>query len=559
MPSQSRAFYMNQSIPRKTSRNDPCPCGSGRKYKVCCFQEEAKFQTRSTPDLPNWLRLAQQAATGGDFTEAEFWFRRVLEAKPNDAHALAGIGQSLCWRGKRREGAEHLVRAAKQLEKQAVKSRAPAQLVELSSQLQHWGEMEAAVRLAKVAVQIAPKSAQTQNNLALALSRVNRVQEALPAIRKACELLPDHPGSQIVLAILDSRQGRLAESRERLERVIAANLDEGQTARAWLELATILDKLKEYDAAFAAMTRSAALHRALPEYQAANFSHLFDTIANNKRGFDQDLLGRWTAKELGVDGLPTPSFLLGFLRSGTTLTEQVLGAHPEVFASDESGIVFELSAELARLSGIPKDVPAGLRKVGLDGVRHLRRTYWERVREEYGEAVLRKVFIDKNAMNTMELGLISVVFPEAKILFALRDPRDICLSCHMQAFSPAPVTVNLLTWEGIARQYAAVMDYWLSLRGLIAPTYLELRYEDTVSAFEPTYRRVFEFLGLDWRPEVIAFHEKAVGRYISTPSFAAVSQPLYTSAVARWNHYARHFAPVLPLLEPFIDAFGYGG
>jgi tetratricopeptide (TPR) repeat protein len=550
---------MHKPSPRKIGRNDPCLCGSGRKYKACCLQEEAKFHTHPTFGIAEWLQLAQQAAMRGDYAEAEAWFRRVLTTKPNDAHALAGVGQSLCWRGKRREGGGYLVRAARQIEKHASKTRNPMQLTEISGQLQHWGEMEAAVRLAKLAVQLAPRSAQAQNNLALALGRVNRVDEALPAAQQACELLPDHPGCQNLLAILDARLGRLDEARERLQRVIADGLDPEQTARAWLELAVILDKQKSYDAAFAALTQAAAEHRALPQYQTANNAYLFDTIGVNKKGFNTELLNRWPAEALRLDGLPAPAFLLGFLRSGTTLTEQVLGAHPQVMVSDESGIVFELTEELARLSGIAQDVPAGLQKLGLDGVLHLRTFYWDRVREEYGEVAAGKVFVDKNAMNTIELGLISVVFPDAKILFALRDPRDICISCFMQAFSPAPVTVNLLSWEGISRQYAAVMDYWLSLRDLIAPAYLELRYEDTVQAFAATYRRVFAFLGLGWREDVAAFHEQAVGRYISTPSFAAVSQPIYSTAVARWTHYAKHFAPVQPLLDRFIQTFGYGG
>jgi len=548
---------MNASLPGKTGRNDPCPCGSGLKYKACCFQDEAKFLNRSAPDILAWLGQARQAAAQGDFADAEAWFRRVLEAKPTDALALAGVGQALCWQGRRRAGAEYLLKAAKQLERQAQKSRDPAHLVELSSQLQHWGEIDAALRLARLAAQLAPKSAAAQNNLGLAFSRVNRDDEALPPIRKACELLPGHPGCQIVLAMLDARQRRWDEARERLEQVIARNLDPAQTARAWLELATVLDKQKAYEPAFAALEQAAALHRALPAYQAADRERIFAAIARNKAGFDEGLLNAWPAADLQTDGLPAPVFLLGFLRSGTTLTEQVLGAHSQVLASDESGILFELAQELARLSGIAGDVPQALRKAGVDAARKLRALYWRRVREEYGEAALRKVFIDKNAMNTIDLGLISAVFPDAKILFALRDPRDICLSCYMQAFDPAPVTVNLLGWEGIARQYAAVMDFWLATRDAIAPAYLELRYEDTVLDFEATYRRVFAFLGLEWRPEVLAFHEKAAGRFISTPSFAAVSQPLYNSAVARWRRYEKHYAPVLPVLERFIQAFGY--
>ena len=168
-----------------------------------------------------------------------------------------------------------------------------------------------------------------------------------------------------------------------------------------------------------------------------------------------------------------------------------------------------------------------------------------------------KQVVDKNALNTIDLGVISVVFPEAKIVFALRDPRDICISCFMQAFSPAPATVNLLSWEGISRQYSAVMGYWLTLRDNIQPTFLELRYEATVANFEATYRQVFDFLGVAWHPEVVQFHKRTKGRYISTPSFSAVSDPIYTSAVARWKHYKKQFSPIIKELEPFIKAFGY--
>jgi tetratricopeptide (TPR) repeat protein len=548
---------MNTSAPAKLGRNDPCPCGSGKKYKACCFQDEAKFHARSASALPVWLQYAQQAAAQGDFQNAEAWFRRVLDAKPTDALALAGVGQCLCWQGRRKEGTGYLLKAAKQLERQAQKSREPGHLVELSGQLQHWGEMDAALRLARLAVRLAPKSAAAQNNLGMALSRVNRNDEALPPVRKACELLPGHPGCNILLALLDSRQKRFAEARERLDRVISTSREPEQTARAWLELATVLDKQQAYDPAFAALEQAAALHRALPAYHAADRERIFNTLAANQAGFDAGLLKCWPAADLQAGGLPAPVFLLGFLRSGTTLTEQVLGAHPGVVTSDESPILFELNHAVAKLSGVTGDVAAGLRQLDIAAARHIRALYWRRVREEYGAAALNKVFIDKNAMNTIDLGLISAIFPDAKILFALRDPRDICLSCYMQAFDLAPATVNLLSWEGISRQYAAVMDFWLAKRDAIAPVYLELRYEGTVLAFEATYRRVFTFLDLEWRPEVLAFHEKAQGRFIATPSFAAVSQPLYNSAVARWTRYEKHFAQVLPVLERFILAFGY--
>jgi tetratricopeptide (TPR) repeat protein len=540
----------------RPGRNDPCPCGSGKKYKACCAEAEARFQVRKTPDAAEWLARARQSVAAGRFGDAEFWFREVLAARPNDAEALAGVGQALCWRRRRREGREYLRQAAKQVERQGLKNRDTGALLQLSGQLQHWGEMDAALRLARLGVRLAPESAVAQNNLALCLARVHRVGEALPPARQAAERLPGHPGCQILVALLDQAEGRLAEARARLEQVTATGSDPEQTARAWLELGAVLDKQQEYDAAFAAFRRAAELHAGLPAARAMDHGRVFDSLARHKAGFDEALLNRWTAKDF-ADGLPVPGFLFGFLRSGTTLAEQVLDAHPEVVASDENDFIFELAQELARRTGIPDDIPAALKRIGLDEARRLRKFYWQRVAEEYGDEALRKRFVDKLALNSIDAGLIATLFPEAKILFALRDPRDVALSCFQQAFGLSPATVNLLSFEGIARQYAAVMDFWLHIRARIAPEFLELRYEDAVGNFEATFRRVFGLLGVEWRPEVLAFHERARGRYISTPSFAAVSRPLYQSAVARWRRYARHCEPVLPILQPYIEAFGY--
>jgi len=548
---------MNSPGNARAGRNDPCPCGSGKKYKACCFEVEAKFQTRQAPDVTVPLVRARQSVARGDFDNAEFWFRQAMAAKPSNAEALAGLGQCLCWTRRRREGLGFLRQAARQIERNSAKHRDIGPLMDLSGQLQHWGDIDGALRLAQLAVRIAPNSPLAQNNLALCLSRINRVEEAILASRKACELLPDEPACNVLLALLDARQGRLVAARQRLERVIEINRESEQTARAWLELGAVLDRLGDNDQAFEAFSQAAEGHRALPGNRAVDSGRIFNVIARNKAGFDRELLSRWPVDLLQQDGLPAPCFLFGFLRSGTTLTEQVLAAHPDVFASDENNLIAELTEKLARLSGIPDDVPTSLRKIGLEEVRVLRRSYWDRVEDEFGRDVLRKRFVDKVALNSVDAGFISTVFPEAKILFALRDPRDVCLSCFMQAFGVTPGTVNLLSWEGIAPQYAAVMDFWLAIRDRIQPSYLELRYEDTVSDFEKTYRQVFELLGVEWRPQVIAFHEKARKRFISTPSFAAVSQPLYQTAVARWRRYEQHFEPVLPYLERFIEAFGY--
>jgi len=128
----------------------------------------------------------------------------------------------------------------------------------------------------------------------------------------------------------------------------------------------------------------------------------------------------------------------------------------------------------------------------------------------------------------------------------------------MQSFQPALATINMLSWQGTAKQYAAIMTLWLQVRDTMQPAYLQLRYEDTVSDFENTFGAVFSFLGLEWTAEIVDFHTRIKGRYIATPSFDAVSQPIYNSAVGRWTRYREHIKEIQAVLQPFIDVFGYG-
>ncbi|PKM36138.1 MAG: hypothetical protein CVV06_12605 [Gammaproteobacteria bacterium HGW-Gammaproteobacteria-10] len=550
-------IFMSQLAQVKIGRNDPCPCGSGKKFKACCGMRESVSQSLSLHDQEMLHRQAQTAVGSGDYTEAERCFRLLHQTKPKDTYFLASLGQALCWLKRRKEGVDFLLQAAKLLVRQIEKNREPRFAVDLSAQLLHWGETDAAERLARVAVRIAPDSPVALNNLALCLARVNRNREALPISQKVCRLLPDHPGCNILLAFIEHRLGQGEQSLKRLSRVIERNDEPLQTARAWLETGVILDKQQRYEEAFAALSRAGAMHSAEFDYPPDRREYFFDNVSRNREGFDEALLNRWTAAQVAEDGLPSPAFLMGFLRSGTTLTEQVIGAHPDLIATDEATVVYEMGLELAAMTGISDDQPAAVRSLNLTQIALLRQFYWRRMREEFGEEVMHKQLVDKHALNTIDLGMISVVFPEAKILFALRDPRDVCLSCFMQAFTPAPATINLLSWEGIAHQYEAVMDYWLYLRNVIQPSAMELRYEDTINDFETSYRRVFEFLGLDWTEEVTRFYEKAQGRYVSTPSFAQVSQPIYRSALARWQHYPNQVAEIMPKLRRFIEAFDY--
>jgi hypothetical protein len=150
------------------------------------------------------------------------------------------------------------------------------------------------------------------------------------------------------------------------------------------------------------------------------------------------------------------------------------------------------------------------------------------------------------------------LFPETKLLIALRDPRDVVISCFMQYLPLNANSVCFLTMERTAQRYANDMGIWRKFREMIASPWLELRYEDAVADLEKEARRALEFLGLPWEPEVLNYRERLSQKTVGSPTYEAVSQPLYTRAIGRWKHYQKFLEPCLPILQPSIDAFGYG-
>ena len=225
---------MKHATPKKIGRNDPCPCGSGKKYKACCAASAAPPPPQQHL-IESLQAQAQQSVANGNFAKAEQCYRQLYGLRPKDATVLASLGQALCWLKRRREGLGYLQEAANILEQQTTQSHDPKFALDLSSQLLHWGEIRAAERLARLAVACAPNSVQALNNLALCLTRVNRNAEALPLSRQVCAVLPDHPGCNILLAIIEAQSGLPEAALNRLASVIERNHEPDQTARAWLE------------------------------------------------------------------------------------------------------------------------------------------------------------------------------------------------------------------------------------------------------------------------------------------------------------------------------------
>ena len=251
---------------------------------------------------------------------------------------------------------------------------------------------------------------------------------------------------------------------------------------------------------------------------------------------------------------PSPVFLVGFPRSGTTLLENVLAAHPAIQTSEEQphaeGIVLAAGASEDSIAEL-------LAKDGTE-LEALRRQYWQSACPD-GPPIDGQVFIDKLPLNLNWIGVLAHVFPGAKFILALRDPRDCVLSSFQQRFVMNPSMYRMLRMDDAARYYdAAFSAAEAARRALPGLAVHEVRYEDVVDDLEAEARKAIAFLGLNWDGAVMDYRDTAKTRAINTPSAPQVDQPIYTQSVDRWRQYAFVFeGEVAAILDPWIERWGY--
>ncbi len=256
----------------------------------------------------------------------------------------------------------------------------------------------------------------------------------------------------------------------------------------------------------------------------------------------------------GPDVMQSPIFVVGFPRSGTTLLEQMLDAHPRLQSMDERPFLNNLADQLEDF-GIT--IPGDLHRLDQRDCDELRKGY---LILACGKVPRRwdARLVDKNPLNMLWLPMIHRMFPEAKFILALRHPCDVILSCYMQNFRAAPLAVASRSLEHLGRAYVAVMQNWLYHEPLIKPDVFVSRYEELVNDTPTQTRRIAAFLGLDDAEPMLRFDTRAREKgFIATPSYTQVVEPINTGAVGRWRKYREFFAPILPILEPMLTHWGY--
>ena len=540
----------------KPARNSPCPCGSGKKYKQCCGRNAVTPDSSATPAARprSWVvKNANKLLASGNLKDAWRGFESLLKDDPHDPDGLTGKGKILLIFGRASEARPLLQRAA------GPKQRSPEVFAALASACMQDLDPEAAVEALDRAIAIDPSTAQLHGARAVALIACRRTDEAALTAERALAIDPVASIAATAHVRLLRRGGDNAgaiESANRFDAILPAGaIDDLSQIRT--EAAMSLESLGEFDEAWRTFDEANQLHRKIPEFGRLDLDLYPERIRASRAALDSDELPTFEPADLADDS-PPPGFLVGFPRSGTTLIEQILGAHPGIVTSNERPIMQRVRETL--VGGDRSDRTGAmdrLKRLTLSDAKALRSKFRRIARGWIDDADGRHILVHKQPMDLCELALIRTIFPDGRLIIALRDPRDVVVSCFKQSFTPNPAMAHFTTLEGTANLYRSMMDLWLSARGNPGMPALELRYEDLVADFQSWARRLIDFAGAPWDPVVLEFYSSTPKHFIATPSAMAVTRPVNRDAVGRWERYRTFLAPALPIIEPFVSAFGY--
>jgi tetratricopeptide (TPR) repeat protein len=393
--------------------------------------------------------------------------------------------------------------------------------------------------------------------LADCYEKLNRLEDSREALDAVAELAAEEPLFVLVDAKLHRRSGNAEAGVERL-RVASANTDDDEwRCRLHYELGRCLDTVRNCGAAYDAFVRANELaHDQWRAIRPGPNMFLEELRAARAALDDPDALGAWRPlAERPSDEFDSPVFLIGFPRSGTTLLDQILDAHPSIQVLEERPMFVRLRQQLAADGG--GDPFTALSSLDEAGRALLREHYTMAVAEEV-ERVPGTMLIDKLPIGTANAHVIRRVFPDSKIILAVRHPCDVVLSCFMQEFTLNGAMANFYSLADAVTLYEETWRMWQRVSELFGSDHVRVRYEDLLEDPEAEARALLEFLGLPYDENVMRFAEHARKRgRINTPSYHQVSQPIYTHARYRWQRYHQQLLPSLERLAPFAVGFDY--
>lgn len=509
-------------------------------------------------DWTGWANLGRATSALARWDEAAHALSRAAELNPQELSLRRALATALARAGRFHESADELGRWVEASpDDVATRIMLARLLADLGRQREMTTQLDKVARIAGVhAFEESPDvllaiirkgsggeiDMEVARELAHLLDRANRPEalEALLEVIEANGIERAQLGYSAAAAAL--RQGKAEEARTIL---LARPLEPDAIRWHWL-MSRTADALGDVDGAFAeaeAMNRSELEFERWRERGQAHLSFI--------RELGAGITPQWAAdlKPLEVEGRNPPAFLVGFPRSGTTLLDTFLLGHPDARVLEEVPLIAAVEAVLGDMLDLPQRSQAEL--------KNARDAYFTYLDQQVDPGFTGLV-VDKLPLNMLAAPYLYSIFPDAKFIFAQRHPCDAVLSCFMQSFAPNKSMASFLDIRSAAEYYDAAFRLWTRSREVLPLKVHTLVYEDLVTDPEQSMRPLIDFLGLEWRDELLDHRATAKARGpIGTPSYNQVIQPLSRAPSGRWKRYAKHLEPVLPILLPWAEKLGY--
>lgn len=435
----------------------------------------------------------------GNYPAAEEAARRALQANPKHAEAMVALGQ-------------------------------------LFHETDRYDE---AVKLLEQAIEIAPNSPEARNFYGVALKSVGRLEDGKQQILKALELNSNNYGAYANLNdLVDFKEE--PELVEKMEAIFAAakNHEDPRLMALHFGFAKALEDIGQHERALDHYMKGTKMKRALLNY---NEQETFKFFKDIRETFNADVF-----KNRPYRGLPNDKliFIIGMPRSGSTLCEQILSSHPDVHGAGEVKYLARAMGQMRDRFPSMARYPQMFKEMEAFHFETIGRSYMKQILPGAGGA---KKITDKLLTNYFFVGLLNIIFPNAKFVHTMRNPVDTCLSAYTKLFKDdMPHSYDFGELGRYYLQYKEIMEHWHKV--LPEGTIMDVQYENAVADTEGYARRLIDFVGLEWDPACVEFYKST--RPVKTASVAQVRKPVYTASVERWRKYG-------PGLQPLLDSLNF--
>ncbi len=487
---------------------------------------------------PIQINLANALFAAGRFDEAETRLKQLAETDPTDSAPLLSLFAAYRDVGREAEAYAAIAEAA---------TRAP-QNAEVRSDYGQEAARQHDYAIAEqefeAALAINPQLGPSYVGLGSLYERMNREDEVEPLLTRAQTNQTDPQSAAYIEALIHKRGEDFAAAFDALER----SGDVVVPGRKLHLRGVMLDRLKRHDEAFDAFLAMNAHWQQDPTQPTERAALYRQAVASDTELIQPEWLASWTPPP-PPDGWPTPTFLVGFPRSGTTLLDTMLMREPRAMVLEEEPFLAQLESRAGGIEAFPS--------LDAKALREGRDYYFSRV-AELGEVNRDTFLIDKHPLHLNKVAVCQRFFPDAKFILALRHPCDVVLSCFLTNFQINNAMANFLDLGDAAELYDLTFSHWENARRVFDLPVSTVVYERLIEDTSRELRPLFDWLGLEWPGDELDHRDAARARgVVHTASYAQVTEPIYKRAAGRWHNYAAQLEPVCDRLRPWADQFGY--